>query len=529
MQGMQSQNQWSQPLMPQNLGFPNGMHAHNANNMHWTQQQQNVQNNGNIPGMNNGAQYPQQNMQGGLAALGAYAAMLPPQIVQDALRLSAPVGTHPNDDELLVRVLRESALKGQTYRQAIEQLHAVNNHGANMWKDYYLDHKPRIDGLVESMPGKTAKKPTPRGARPPIPASSSSRGRSTSHASDSRRASTSSHKAVKRRGPAIVPKHEKKPTQRKTINSLTTHVPNQTDNLLPPHAFIKVPKPPSRSPTPPTEVVPGQRGNRYTQGDRDFFIRFISYELKKDASLTKADLCEKLFQKAPHHTAVSWSSHWHSRHDIADKILAAAKADVDDAQYSYEESESEHSSDEDAEGEPESSVHGHESDHQSESASRSESESDGDDDGSEYIANGDGSDQDNLQSDSENDEDNMGSAGEPFNNADMRIVAKHIASVPNWGSRNNRERWGDFGARYSSRSTKSWVEYYRRYEKAIDQLVRRYRKRQRVQSTPSVPPQRGRPTWAQKDSASTTPKRRLADEDGDGDEEDSPGPKRFRS
>ena len=47
------------------------------------------------------------------------------QIMQDALRLSAPVGSSPNDEALMVQILYESPLAGQTYKQALESLHGV--------------------------------------------------------------------------------------------------------------------------------------------------------------------------------------------------------------------------------------------------------------------------------------------------------------------------------------------------------------------------------------------------------------------
>jgi hypothetical protein len=52
--------------------------------------------------------------------------LLPANILQDVFRLSVPVGSSPNDDTLLVQVLKESAGKGQTYKQAIETLHGVS-------------------------------------------------------------------------------------------------------------------------------------------------------------------------------------------------------------------------------------------------------------------------------------------------------------------------------------------------------------------------------------------------------------------
>ena len=45
--------------------------------------------------------------------------------------------------------------------------------------------------------------------------------------------------------------------------------------------------------------------------------------------------------QAPHHSATSWASHWHQRHDIADKIFAtyhdSSDAEAEDDQQNEEE------------------------------------------------------------------------------------------------------------------------------------------------------------------------------------------------
>ena len=86
-------------------------------------------------------------------------------------------------------------------------------------------------------------------------------------------------------------------TGRSTVNSLTVHEPVFNDRLPPPNAEIKIPDPPSRSPSPPTKVIPQGRGNKYTEEDRQFFLKFISWRLKQDPSLTRIDLCNMLAEK----------------------------------------------------------------------------------------------------------------------------------------------------------------------------------------------------------------------------------------
>ena len=49
------------------------------------------------------------------------------QIMTDAFKMLVPVGSSPNDEELLVQALAESEGKGQTYRVALDALHGVSS------------------------------------------------------------------------------------------------------------------------------------------------------------------------------------------------------------------------------------------------------------------------------------------------------------------------------------------------------------------------------------------------------------------
>jgi hypothetical protein len=78
---------------------------------------------------------------------------------------------------------------------------------------------------------------------------------------------------------------------RATINSITAHAPPQSDI----RAHIAIPDPPSREPSPPSEVVLlSQKGNLFTQADTDFMLKFISWELQCNPTLNKSDLSHKL-------------------------------------------------------------------------------------------------------------------------------------------------------------------------------------------------------------------------------------------
>jgi hypothetical protein len=141
--------------------------------------------------------------------------------------------------------------------------------------------------------------------------------------------------------------------------------------------------------------------------------------------------------KAPHHTVMSWSSHWHGRHDLADKILASARnelsADSDDG-------------DADQSNEPPTASRRRYKDDDDSSAASSESASededeDEEDSGSDYS---DGSV--SLEADTEDDVNNMGGRGGSFTKSDIRIMAKYIASNPEFFLLTGRGRWEPFEA-----------------------------------------------------------------------------------
>ncbi|KAG2044997.1 hypothetical protein BDR03DRAFT_848438 [Suillus americanus] len=319
--------------------------------------------------------------------------------MQDFLRLTIPVGQSPNDDSILAQALFDCKQSGKTYRQALEGLHGVNNHAANLWKDYYLDHHDRFDVLVARL---VEKSQTSRAVKKPF---------------TSNRASSSATKSAS-------------PLNNPTLNSLSAPLlpTNLPSKLMPLQADITLPPPPSRSPTPPTRIEAGTNGNKYTEEDRAYFLNFISWRLSQDASLTKKELCAMLSEKAPHHSAPSWASHWHARHDIADKIL-----------YSFQGAE------DDDDGE----------------------DDDEDDDGDEDDANSDSPNApSDLVEDSETEVIHMGAIGGSFTPADWRIVARYVARTPGWNDMVGRERWEGFLEKFpdSERSDKSWAEFYRRNE-----------------------------------------------------------------
>lgn len=224
------------------------------------------------------------------------------QMIQDAFALSAPV--EASDEKILLQALLDSRERRETYKDALNGLHGVssqiqpsftkltstkkNGHSSSLWKDYYLDHKDRLDEWITvylnppKMVLQTIKRPSPSAYK------------------------TEDSPIMPPRAPPRPPKRSKSSNQpsqplggrRSTINSLTAPAPVYGDRLPAPNAEITIPEPPSRSPSPPTIIIPHRgRGNKYTPEDREFFLKFISWRLKGDPTLTRNDLCVQLAEK----------------------------------------------------------------------------------------------------------------------------------------------------------------------------------------------------------------------------------------
>lgn len=61
---------------------------------------------------------------------------------------------------------------------------------------------------------------------------------------------------------------------------------------------VDIPSPPSRSPSPPVRIEKASRGNKYTEEDKNFVVRYIQWKLQdKTESFTKSSICELMSQK----------------------------------------------------------------------------------------------------------------------------------------------------------------------------------------------------------------------------------------
>ncbi|TFK30797.1 hypothetical protein FA15DRAFT_751795 [Coprinopsis marcescibilis] len=450
---------------------------------------------------------PNQKLLGGMAAMAGFnMAYVPPQVLQDAMALSAPVDA--TDEPTLVEEILSGLKRRANYKDILNGLHGKNGHSASLWKDYYLEHKSRLDGWVnmclEKRSGSSTSATTPTEAsRPSIPKSAPvhkhpaptiKKPSPSSFKPDSspRVAYVAPNFAKKRKAPSPKPPPVQTLAQaagsrRSTINSLTVGEPVYDRRLPAPHSQIKIPEPPSREPSPPTEVVLKGRGYKYTDQDHDFFIKFIQWHLKLNPYHTRNELCEMVAEKAPHHTAASWASYWSIHHDLPDKIMAAAREESYADEYEKQPKASASSPASSSRKrprylDPTSSEEEASSDEEPKRVRKRKS----------YKEESNNSDSD---SDSDSDdgtpirrykESEMGVQGGSFTEADMYIAAKYICDFRNWDGTAHRNRWEPFAEKHPQRSTKSWCEYYRRYETEIDQLVRKLRREKAKQSTANL-------------------------------------------
>ncbi|KAJ7293431.1 hypothetical protein C8J57DRAFT_1269032 [Mycena rebaudengoi] len=414
----------------------------------------------------------------------------PHQALQEAYALSQPV--EPADEPILVRALIDSRSKGETYKDALNRLHGIRFHSSTVWKDYLLDNLDRIYAAVHAAtagPTKTAKKPS-------ISALAEASLFSSSPVASSPAPSSSSRS---RRQSQPVQPNRPHPSGRRTINSLTAPTYTYNERLPPPDSELKIPDPPSRSPSPPTEVIPHNRGgNKFTADDRAYFIKFILWRLKGDPTLRKAELCELLAEKAPHHNAASWSGYWGSHHALPTKILASMRADNEDSDGDGSEEENK-----------KSKPVGRRKPKYRETSSESElteetSEKDDDDD--------DDDDREDIEI-PPFDESTMGQRGSPFTQGDLAITARHVASLPDFKNLSMHERWNEFSEKYPQRAAKSWNEYYRRNQDTINKLAKKIRKLNASQ--PPVVPQQ-QPKWTSPENGPPRAKRKFGEEGEEG-------------
>ncbi|KAF4573074.1 hypothetical protein EYR36_007584 [Pleurotus pulmonarius] len=420
-----------------------------------------------------------------VAAMGGAMNMAPFQpymsyFQQPDLGPTVPLGSS-EDQSILVDAVHRGKREGRTHRQAIEELNG-NNYPSQMWKDYYLDHHDAIEALVAKkanapvLPVRGARKPTfsdIESDSPEKPVSQPIRPK----VKPKPRPSLPSRPVVKNE-PVEMTKLPPAPRRRQTINSLTAPTAVYTSKLPAPVTDIRIPEPPSREPTPPTNVIQTSRGNKYTPEDREYFIQFISWRLKEEPELSKMQLCEELAEKVPHHTAASWGSHWALRHELADKILAHAKSILD-----AEEDEKATRGPNDGKGagkvQTASSSAPLRRPNYKDSSSASEEPSESEAELTDADAHG-SDDEDTPPVKKE-----VSTRARPitFGDEDLKLMARHIADTRDWDGRTNADRWKLFTDKHTYRSHRAWMEQYRRRKTELDRMAAKIKRKRAAEAS----------------------------------------------
>ncbi|VDB99854.1 unnamed protein product [Peniophora sp. CBMAI 1063] len=72
-------------------------------------------------------------------------------LLREARRLMQPIGTYKDDESLLISALAAAYVRRQPANEALRELHGVNCHAENVWRDYYHAYRPHIDMRVNDL------------------------------------------------------------------------------------------------------------------------------------------------------------------------------------------------------------------------------------------------------------------------------------------------------------------------------------------------------------------------------------------
>ncbi|KAJ7136528.1 hypothetical protein C8R43DRAFT_1132430 [Mycena crocata] len=227
------------------------------------------------------------------------------------------------EEKVIVTALFDAGFRGVTPKVALDALHGTQGIPAHVWKDRYLDHKEGFDALVCSLrasanPGPTAvpNPPFPQGnttapaaatTKTPIYSRTEqapeSKGRPSVYPSRSTPPASVNVRTVKKphyprikQSPPPLPESESE-SEGKSSSArparLTAHTAVYTKKLPPPSNQIRIPKTPSKEPTPPTGLTTQTSPTKFTDEEEDFFIGFILWSLQQDPGLTKSELTKQ--------------------------------------------------------------------------------------------------------------------------------------------------------------------------------------------------------------------------------------------
>ncbi|CAL1695545.1 unnamed protein product [Somion occarium] len=409
------------------------------------------------------------------------------------------------EELIMIAALHKSESNSEvTYRDALDTLHGLCGRPAAVWKDHYLQHKHRLDDLVSRFVDRkgdnacstrperdttrsACRHPTTVGSNHHEPSNRDdtdtgtitrpkhvtiSEVRPSVHRSDALRTSKPTRPVSSASRPSVRPRVYVKPpngdsgggSASRDRGRASHHGREQRvkkvrkDNHRDLSQKLRMPPTPSRSPTPPTRVVASHygRGNLFTPEDREYFIKSVQWQLQHNPRMTRAELCSDIAEKVPHHSYGSWLSEWRNYRDLLNRLKEKASEE-------HEENDSDTTT-----------SHTDESDYST----------DDPDEETIYISSDTDSDTDSdLDSildgaTPEEDESNLGQSGDAWTNAEVRTMARYIASATVWNTAvpTQRSQWIDFFRKYPQRSDKAWLESYRRYNSVINSLVRKYKK-----------------------------------------------------
>jgi hypothetical protein len=136
---------------------------------------------------------------------------------------------------------------------------------------------------------------------------------------------------------------------------------------------------------------------------------------------------------------MSWASHWSNRHDLPDKILAAARGE------SYVSDE-----EDDDDDEPEL-IRPTKRRPQYRDLTTEDEDDEGEDPSnkSEEEEQDDGHDDNDGETIHHYNESQMGQKGEPFSEADLYMASKHAAKYDRWLDMSSKDRWDPFAEQVS--------------------------------------------------------------------------------
>ncbi|CCO26715.1 hypothetical protein BN14_00746 [Rhizoctonia solani AG-1 IB] len=108
------------------------------------------------------------------------------------------------------------------------------------------------------------------------------------------------------------PKPKPKTPRSKSASRLSTGSNSSRDQSTPQPMSTSMAYSPDDPPPPaPTNVVSLRPGyNAYTPEDKQWFLDFVGWVFKQNVRAGKAEICQDIFQQAPHHRLESWKSYW---------------------------------------------------------------------------------------------------------------------------------------------------------------------------------------------------------------------------